>query len=90
MRTHYRNGDEITLKTGCDGCSPSMVNGILCHEHGCPEKWRDTEYECYWCGTDYLPQSEPGHLKLCSDECYRAYMGFEDDYNDYYDDDEDY
>ena len=45
MRTHYRNGDEITRQhTGCDGCSPCMVNGVLCHEYGCPYAWRD-EYE---------------------------------------------
>ncbi len=36
MRTHYRNGVEIGLKhSGCDGCCPSMINGILCHEHCC-------------------------------------------------------
>jgi hypothetical protein len=42
MRTHYRNGDEIGLQyCGCDGCSPCMVDGVLCHEHGCPDAWRD-------------------------------------------------
>lgn len=42
MRTHYRNGDEVGLQgTGCDGCSPSMVNGVICHEGGCMESWRD-------------------------------------------------
>lgn len=42
MRTHYRNGEEIGLKhTGCDGCTPLMINGVLCHETGCPYAWKD-------------------------------------------------
>ena len=42
MRTHYRNGDEIHLKgCGCDGCQPLMIQGILCHETGCPFEWKD-------------------------------------------------
>lgn len=44
MRTHYLNGDEIGLQhTGCDGCSPSMIQGVLCHETGCPYAWKDDE-----------------------------------------------
>ena len=44
MRTTYRNGDEIGLRyNGCDGCSPATVNGVLCHETGCPDAWRDAE-----------------------------------------------
>jgi hypothetical protein len=43
MRANYRNGDPIDLKhNGCDGCSPAMVNGTLCHERGCPDAWRDS------------------------------------------------
>lgn len=41
-RSEYRNGDPISLEfTGCNGCSPSAINGVLCHEHGCPDAWRD-------------------------------------------------
>ncbi len=44
MRTTYRNGDPIDLKhNGCDGCDPCMINGIFCHETGCPDAWRDAE-----------------------------------------------
>ena len=52
MRTHYRNGDEISLN-GCDGCNPSMIQGVLCHELGCPDAWRDTRKECRECGCDF-------------------------------------
>jgi len=58
MRETYRNGDEITLQAnGCDGCSPAMVNGTLCHETGCPESWRDYARECFECGCDFVPES---------------------------------
>jgi hypothetical protein len=55
MRTNYANGDEIGLACGCDGCNPSMVNGTLCHERGCPDAWRDRENECKECGCDFRP-----------------------------------
>ena len=42
MREYYHNGDPIDLKhNGCDGCSPSTINGVLVHERGCPDAWRD-------------------------------------------------
>ena len=74
MRTHYFNGDEITLKaTGCDGCNPSMVNGVLCHESGCPDAWRDSERECVWCG--YLFSPSESTERFCSGSCCDSYHG---------------
>ena len=64
-RTQYRNGDEIGLTAiGCDGCSPSMVNGVLCHEQGCPDAWRDCKIKCWECGCEEYP-SERGS-RLCA------------------------
>ena len=57
-REHYRNGDTIDLtECGCDGCSPSLVNGVLCHEAGCPDSWKDTEKTCFECGYGFLPDN---------------------------------
>lgn len=68
-RTHYGNGDEITLSCGCDGCNPFMINGVLCHETGCPESWRDYMAECSECGCDVFPRhANPGRHYVC-DEC---------------------
>jgi len=53
-RTNYRNGDEITLQCGCNSCSPSRINGTLCHEAGCPDAWRDYSIYCRECGGDFL------------------------------------
>jgi hypothetical protein len=75
MRTHYNNEDEISLtECGCDGCSPSMIDGVLCHEHGCPDAWRDYERECGECGGGFYPELH--EQEFCSDTCCRAYFGF--------------
>ena len=88
-RTHYANGDEITLACGCDGCNPSMVNGVLCHEHGCPEAWRDVAKECDECGGEFYAETPPNQ-KMCWD-CYSDMMNanFSDEYNTDDDDDDD-
>jgi hypothetical protein len=57
MRTHYRNGDAIRMQAnGCDGCSPSRINGVFCHETGCPDAWRDQKIECAECGAKFYPE----------------------------------
>lgn len=56
MRTHYRNGEEITLSCGCDSCNPARINGTLCHEQGCPDAWRDYLVECCECGMEFYPE----------------------------------
>ena len=55
-RRLYNNGDDISLQaTGCDGCSPSKINGVFCHEAGCPDAWRDYMIECRECGCYFWP-----------------------------------
>lgn len=54
-RTKYRNGDPITLSCGCDSCSPIRVNGVLCHEAGCRDAWRDYQVDCRECGFEFYP-----------------------------------
>lgn len=42
MRETYRDGTEIQLKhNGCDGCELLWINGIMCHETGCPFAYHD-------------------------------------------------
>jgi hypothetical protein len=75
MRIHYRNGQDIGMVAcGCDGFRPSMVNGVLCHETGCPEAWKDQERECRWCGRlFYSFHPYDGGQQFCSIECEEAY-----------------
>ena len=56
-RTHYRNGDERRTKTGnCDSCQCVFISGILCHETGCPDAWKDKLVECKGCGCEFYPE----------------------------------
>jgi len=75
-RQYYHNGDPITLN-GCNGCNPSRINGVLCHEAGCPDAWRDHTRECKECGTTFYP-ADPAEF-FCSPHCYRIYNGGECD-----------
>jgi len=72
MRTHYRNGDEIYLqRSGCDGCSPSTINGVFCHETDCPDAWRDELRECKWCGKEFYPNDRL--QDFCDLSCWKDY-----------------
>jgi hypothetical protein len=67
-RNQYANGDEIVLACGCNGCSPAVIQGVLCHEQGCPDAWRDHEVECYVCGCDFYPEYR--NQTVCDDCMY--------------------
>ena len=55
MRTHYRNGDEVSLRHhGCDGCSPATINGRFWHETACPFEYKDVEQNCFECGCRFF------------------------------------
>ena len=70
MREEYYNGDPIALKhCGCDGCSPVVIQGLFCHEIGCPEAWRDETRECRECGAKFHPsERHQQHCADCQDE----------------------
>ena len=40
----------------CDSCQALMINGIHCHETGCPDSWKDYQNECYECGQEFKPE----------------------------------
>jgi hypothetical protein len=64
-RENYRNGDSIDLPCGCNGCNPMMIQGVLCHEQGCPEEWRDIQAECFECGCGFW--REDRWQRTCND-----------------------
>lgn len=57
----------------CINCEALMINGVLCHETGCPDAWRDYPRECDFCGGEFVPESR--WQNCCSDTCYAAYLG---------------
>ena len=60
----------------CDQCELLMINGVRCHETGCPAAWQDYSRECKECGCDFQPEER--HQMLCSHPCASAYLGLAD------------
>jgi len=50
-----------------------MINGIYCHEQGCPDAWKDYKKECKWCGQEFQPEWK--EQACCSRECAADYHG---------------
>jgi|GEM_PF-1893408 len=64
---------ELSRRPRCTACQEVRINGIRCHETGCPEAWRTAIWECAWCGTEFIPD-ERGQ-RCCSEDCAEAYCG---------------
>ena len=55
----------------CQSCEALMINGVYCHETGCPDSWKDYSRDCKNCGDGFKPE-ERGQM-LCSDDCAEMY-----------------
>ncbi len=51
----------------CQSCNEVSINGVNCHEIGCPDSWKYYTVECKWCGILFKPDAEG--QDCCSDEC---------------------
>lgn len=64
----------------CDDCALLAINGIICHEQGCPSRWINPKTgkgytrACKECGRDFTPEED--HQHFCTDECAAMYNGF--------------
>jgi hypothetical protein len=56
----------------CNSCEVLNINGVNCHETGCPESYK-TPKDCSWCGHSFIPESR--FQSTCSPECFEAYHG---------------
>lgn len=61
------------VKVSCQSCQLVRINGLVCHETGCPDAWRTELRECRECGTEFVPDTR--RQLDCSGECWRAYVG---------------
>jgi len=57
----------------CESCEVLNINGVNCHETGCPDAWKDRQVECSECGQEFIPEFKG--QKTCSQECAEAYNG---------------
>lgn len=52
----------------CDQCQVTMINRIPCHEHNCPNNWKDPitdepyKLNCTCCDTMFVPETEQEHF----------------------------
>lgn len=67
-----------TVKPRCPHCEVLCVNGVACHETGCPESHVDPatgephRAECAWCGSEC--EARPGFRRaFCDEDCEAAY-----------------
>jgi hypothetical protein len=58
----------------CESCEALNINGIKCHETGCPDAWKDKYIECKECGTLFQPEEK--YQVCCSVSCHCAYNGY--------------
>lgn len=42
----------------CNSCEALVINGVYCHERGCPDAWRDYPAECRLCGDTFRPENQ--------------------------------
>ena len=56
----------------CVACDCLYINGLKCHENGCPEAWRDLKRKCLWCGSVFLPETKD--QAFCTEDCWEAYQ----------------
>ena len=57
----------MTLAIGCQSCDAAMINGLFCHEIGCPDAWRDYSIRCRVCGFDF---KRPAPYETVCDDCH--------------------
>lgn len=61
----------------CEQCEVVNINGVRCHETGCPEYYKDEKRECKNCGSEFTP--EHSRQTTCDHSCYVAYNGLDCD-----------
>ena len=54
--------------TPCDQCQQLTINGVVCHEHGCPNAWEGVPVPCWSCGFDFVPE-EKAHTHVYCPDC---------------------
>lgn len=55
----------------CNQCKTLIINGMLCHEIGCPDSWKGHKIDCKWCGNEFIP--DDSGQEFCDPECCNSY-----------------
>ena len=63
----------MATKTKCGSCDSATINGVYCHETGCPDAYKTEIRSCKWCGSE--PEPEHPRQQFCENLCYAYYYG---------------
>ena len=64
----------------CNSCDAIAINGVNCHEQGCPDSWLNpltdepNPVECAECGSMFIPDVRGQYC--CDRDCNNAYNGW--------------
>ncbi len=61
----------MSKRITCDQCQLLRINGVVCHETGCPNAWKDSKRECKWCGKEFRPKHQA--QQVCCKPCWNSY-----------------
>ena len=64
----------------CEQCEVLNINGINCHERGCPDAWKDYDRDCKWCGSEFIPEDQD--QEFCCEDCAINYNNTHTDQGD--------
>lgn len=62
-----------TCFDACSQCQIVTINGVSCHEVGCPNSLinpvtqKGYPVKCWECGCDYIPEEKAGKYSMCPD-----------------------
>ncbi len=65
---------KTTKRERCRSCEELTINGVRCHETGCPEAWK-APHECSECGSTFEPEYR--WQRCCSHGCDVAFRGMD-------------
>lgn len=57
----------------CQSCQLLRINGVVCHEDGCPDEWQTEIRECKECGSTFKPEHRGD--QWCHEDCRAMYYG---------------
>lgn len=67
----FPDDEPKTVRRSCDQCNIAYINGVRCHETGCPSAWQDTTLECKECGLEF----GPGYAnQVVCDDCTECHL----------------
>ncbi len=55
----------------CDSCDAVFINGHKCHEHGCPDAWKEYKRKCPCCDKMFKPKEK--NQICCTKRCTKEY-----------------